>query len=921
MRYRLLGSLLVLGALGLGTVPAFPANYLQSARSAMQRGDLKTAEIELRNAVRSDPRNGEARYLLARVQLALGNPVAAEQQAKAAQARGYDPRAVIPVLGQSMLSQGHAAELLKTLKPTGKDKAADAEALVMRGAAHASLGQEDKAAASLAKAEQLDPANADAWLADARLALARRDVKGAQDKLAHALAANPHSVRARTLQAQLLAIDKNVPGAIKLLGETIADRPPAIPALLLRANLLVATGKFDAARADDDAVLKLLPGNVEALFLKAVLLHQAGKNQDADNLLDRLEPLFPRLPKGFFLQAAVKENLGQLEQAAASARHYVAAEPDDLNGAKLLAEIEFKLNRPDRAIPALAKLVADGRADAQTYDMLGRAYAATGQTAEASKDFEKAATLAPTNVGVRTQLASTMLQLGRPDAAVTDLEHALTLAPKQPQVGEALFLAALRTGDLDKATAALAKVRAAQGDTPVVRNLTGLLQLAKLDVAGATATFEGIVKQDPTFMPARINLARAQAMAGDKAAFEATLGDILKKTPASEPALTLLSNDLLATGRAPAAVALLEAAHKAAPKDIRLTLRLGDLLIRTGSAQKALDLVKQEAPTGAPGPALLGLQAAAELGLKQLPAARDTLTKLVALEPRALVARRELAALLIQKGDYASARDLIKTGISLFPNDYQLYVDYAMIDYKQSGLATALSTADALRTQNLTFVPLQALRGDLYLAAKQPDAALKAYEAANTTAPSLLLTTRIAAVLQQTGKVDQAMQVLKGWLAKHPDQLQVASVLSGMDIARKNYAEARVYLKQVLAKAPHDPASLNNLAWIDQKLGKLAEARSLAGQAYLLAPSPQTADTLGWILVSANEPAQAVVLLRQAHAGSTDPRIAYHYAVALNATGAKAEAVKLLHVAVASKVKYSEKPDAVTLLDKLTKGS
>ena len=921
MRNRLLGSLVVLGMLGLGTVPAFPASYLQNARTAMQRGDLKTAEIELRNAVRSDPRSGEARFLLARVQLALGNPAAAEQQAKAAEARGYDPRAVIPILGQAMLSQGHAEELLKTLHPQGKDKTADAEVMVARGAALASLGQQDKAAEAFAKAEELDPSASGAWLSDARLALARGDLAKAKDRLAHALAVDPHSVEARTLKAQMLAIDKDIPGALKLLGETITDRPPAIPARLLRANLLVATGQFDAARADDDAVLKLLPGNVEALFLKAVLLHQAGHDQDADNLLDQLQTLFPRLPKGYFLQAAVKEKLGQLEQAASLARRYVAAEPGDLNGAKLLAEIEFKLNRPDRAIEPLARVVASGRADAQTYDMLGRAYAATGQPEEAAKDFQKAATLAPGNVGVRTQLASTMLQLGKPDAAVADLEHALTLAPKQAQVGEALVLAALRTGDLDKADAALAKVRAAQGDTPVVRNLAGLLQLARLDLPGAKTTFEGILKQDPAFMPARINLARTQAMEGDKAGFEATLGDMLKKTPAAEPALTLLSNDLLSTGRAPEAVGLLEAAHKAEPKDIRLTLRLGDLLIRTGSPQKALDLVKQEAPTGAPGPALLGLRAAAELALKQPKPARETLTQLVSLEPRALAARRELAALLLQAGDAASARDLIKAGIALFPNDYQLYVDYAMIDFKQSGLQTALSTAQALLTQNMSFQPLRALRGDLYLAAKQPEEALKAYEAANASAPSLLLTSRIAAVLQQTGKLDQAAQVLKDWLAKHPDEVQVASVLSSMDIARKNYADARVYLKQVLAKAPHDPASLNNLAWIDQKLGDLTEARKLAEQAYLLAPSSQTADTLGWILVSAGDPAQAVVLLRQAHAGSTDPRIAYHYAVALNATGQKDEAVKLLHIAVASKVKYSEKAEAVTLLDKLTKGS
>src|SRR3954468_505032 len=110
----------------LAVVPAAHADDLADARKALQKGDLRTAHINLRNAVRSDPQNAEAHYWLAKVSLELGDPVAAESEVRAARDRGFDRRQTVPLLAQTLLSQQKAKELLAELQPDGKDAALEA---------------------------------------------------------------------------------------------------------------------------------------------------------------------------------------------------------------------------------------------------------------------------------------------------------------------------------------------------------------------------------------------------------------------------------------------------------------------------------------------------------------------------------------------------------------------------------------------------------------------------------------------------------------------------------------------------------------------------------------------------------------------------------------------------------------------------
>jgi putative PEP-CTERM system TPR-repeat lipoprotein len=921
MRYRSLGWIMM--GVWLGAFPiAAHADYLSTAKASLKKGDLKSAQIDLRNAVRDDPQNAEAHYWLGRVTFELGDPVASEREATAARDRGFDPHQAVPLLAQALLAQSKFDELLNTLKPEGKDPLLDASILVARGYAQVSLKRPEDAQKSFAEAEQVAPNAVEPLLADARLAVARADLAGAQAKIDRAIAAQPKSAEALLAKAQLLRLKNDVPGAIAVLDALVTDQPSIMQARLDRASLELSAGKNDAAKADIDTVLKGTPGNVQAIYLLAVMEAQSRNYKAADADLERISGYIGRIQRAFYLQAVVKEQLGQLEQAEEAARKYLGRAPNDLAAYKVLARIQFAKHRPDQVVDTLAKVAESGKSDAEAYDLLGRAYAATGRGAEAIQSFQKAETMAPNDVGVQTRLASVRMGMGDVDTAMGDLEHTLELAPKLPAVGEALFFAALATGDTAKAGDALAKIRTAQGETEIVGNLEGLFKLAQIDFPGAKTIFADLVQKYPDFTPAKINLARVDIMMGDRSAAEKILSDVLGKQATAEPAMSMMVSDYVQSNRLQDAIDLLERAHASDPNLTRVTVALGDLYIRSGTAQKALDLANAEKGANASSSDIMSLKAAAFLALGQKKDARAAYEEILKNDSNVIGARRQLVALLIEAGDFESARNVITAGIAASPRNYQLYQDFVMIDLKSTGMDAALATADRLQSQDRDFPGIKALKGDIYLAANRPADAVTAYTEANAASPSSLLVTRLASALLRSGKGDDASKLLLDWLVKHGDDMVATEQLAEINIATNKYDDAVKYLELLLKQKPHDPVALNNLAWVYQQQGNDAKAQVLARQAYVLSPSPQTADTLGWILTTGGNPQSGVALLRQASGdGASDPRILYHYAVALKDTGNKDEAKKQLETVVAAKSEFKEKVEAQKLLDDMAKGT
>lgn len=426
----------------------------------------------------------------------------------------------------------------------------------------------------------------------------------------------------------------------------------------------------------------------------------------------------------------------------------------------------------------------------------------------------------------------------------------------------------------------------------------------------------------PDFTPAKINLARVDIMTGDRSDAEKILTEVLAKQPTNDPALSMITSSYVQSKRLQDAIDLLQRAHAADPGLMRVTMALGDLYIRNGAPQKALDLAAAEKPDSANSTDIMSLKAAAYLALGQKKDARATYTEILKNDANVLGARRQLVALLIEAGDFESARNIITAGIATNPRNYQLYQDYVMIDLKSTGIDAAIATADRLQSQDHDFPAIRALKGDVYLAANRPADAVLAYTEANNATPSSLLVTRLAAALLRVGRPDDADKLLLDWISKHPTDLVAIEQISEIAIATGKFDEATTYLQLLLKQKPHNPVALNNLAWVYQQQGNDIKAQTLARQAYVLSPSPQTADTLGWILTTSGNAQSGVALLRQATGDNTsDPRIVYHYAVALKDLGNKNEAKKQLETVVENKTNFKEKVEAQKLLQDMAKGT
>ena len=152
-------GLLVLLALScfIGACSRDPASRLELAQQKVAENDYVTAIIELKNLLQSAPDNIEARLLLARVSLALGDPLAAEKELNKALDLGTEASAQTPLHYEIQLTLGNQAGILEALDlDGGTDGLSDTQAMEIRGLALLGLGSSIEAETLFRQALDID---------------------------------------------------------------------------------------------------------------------------------------------------------------------------------------------------------------------------------------------------------------------------------------------------------------------------------------------------------------------------------------------------------------------------------------------------------------------------------------------------------------------------------------------------------------------------------------------------------------------------------------------------------------------------------------------------------------------------------------------------------------------------------------------
>jgi putative PEP-CTERM system TPR-repeat lipoprotein len=917
-----------LGVLGAALL-AFPAGAsMERAQQAQARGDLRAAQIELRNAVRANPNSAEARAALAAASLALGDGDTAEKEARAALERGYDRVAGTRLVLRAYLVLRRHEQLLRDFPTITEPTAVAGQVNAARSVAELALGRRPEARAAAEEAVRLAPEAPETHLALAAVLAAAGDRAGAEAAVDAALVRDARSVEALLRKAQFQFGRGEFDPAATNLATLLGIEPGHQVARITRAEALLRLNRNDEARREVDAVLRGAPASPPALLLSAMLQARAENWRAADETLQRLGGRVADFPDGLLLLAVTKRAVGQAAQAEDAARRFVARRPEDPRGARLLAAIEIAAGRPADAIITLNNLVRRGGADAAALDMLGRLQASQGQPGAAVEALRRAAELAPDNAEIMTRLAAARLATGDVVGATEAAEESLRATPEQAGARAMLAVGALVSGDVAAAEAEFARLSPEARATIGGRFLEGSLQLARAERAAARATFEGLLRDQPGFHPARLGLARLAVAEGRTPDAITLLAEVLRAEPGNADAARQLAAITLARGPdAGAARSALEAAQTAAPAEIGLAAVTAQVLALAGDPARAAALLDtpalQARGRGAQMPMLL---AEARAAAGDLPGAEAASRAALAEEPRNVVARRQLALILAQRGDMGTAESVLREGRISQPGDPVLQGTLVGVVRAARGLDAALTLADDLARRSEARPASLSLRGDLLLAAGRGAEAAGAFAAAYREQPSGALAMRRAMALGAAGQADQAAQALSAWLEREPEDVQALSALAQFDLQAGRLAAATQRLDAVVQRRPGDAVALNNLAWTLQARGIEPErALALAERAFFLAPSAASADTLGWILVRAGTAERGVALLRQAVEASRgqsgpDPAMSYRLAFGLKALGRREEAIAALEPVLAGGAAFSERAEAERLLADLRRG-
>ena len=919
-RRPLFAALLLVTACGQTSFSA--EEHVAQAQQAYAEGDLRTAIIEIKNALQQDPSQAEARRLLGEYSLVMGNAAEAEAELVRAEELGADPDQLRLPLLRAWLMQGKNDQVISATAPEAlADSAQRPQALTLRGQALLTEGQTEEARATLQDALELEPTNADALLGMAWVEWLEKDIDATREALQAALESDPESNRAWELLGdlerdggQLEAAEAAYSKAVetsnrpftprfkraltRIFQQDYASAEQDLQALRQQSGQNPAVSyvsglitfyqqDYDNARTDFEEALAREPNYMPAMFYLGATQYALENWQQAESYLSRYTRQVPNSPEANRLLALTRLRDGDSERAERALNAVLETNPEDRASLALMSNLYLAQGRADEALHHLRKVIAMEPDSATTRAQLGLALVQEGQREEGFSELERALELAPGEGNVRLEVAMIMERL-----RANEYEQALTLIERLDQreeVSPALYynlkgLAYVAQGDTENAEAVFREGLDTVPDTKadLASNLTGILARdGRLDEARALAT--QYLEDYPEHLGLLSNLARLSMAADDTEQAEALLERAVAAHPEALQPRRGLAEIYLQTNRAEDAVSVLREGEEAHGDSVDWLRLMTLALLNSGDREAAVEplrRLREQQPDSADVPLLLG-RLLVDLG--QRDEGRAALENALQLRPDHLEARLIVVELLTQDGELERASEMLAPALEAAPDNPQVLARVGAIAYNQGRI----------------------------------EAALEAFQQAFAQAPdNRYLVAALAQTQSQLGDAEASLETLSNWLDERPEDQGMRLLLANQLLALQREDEAITAYRRLFESNPDNPLVLNNLAWLLRQTDT-DEALRLANLAVELAPNAGTIlDTRGSIEMEQGDYAAAVSSFEQAVELSPEvPSIRLNLAKALLAAGRDTEARDQLQTLIADAPESEAAAKAKTLLE------
>lgn len=850
-------------------------SYIADGQVLLEEKDYNKAIIQLKNAVKMAPKDTQARMLLGKAYLKLGNYISAEKELKKSVELGIEINKVAESLVQVMSKMNEFEDVYNFVDEVGYlNEEQYIHLLTFAGIT--AINQSDKAKATdyLKQALSLN-SNAP------YRALAEGYLKYINEKYTESLVVTqnlvtefPHVTEALLLQGNIQMELKNFTKASQAFASYIKNHPQENYVKLLEINSLIGAGDLEISETKIDQILKVLKGaplakqlKAQVAFLKKDYLTAIEFSEKAIN--SGLDYQFTRLIAGV---SAYK--LARYEVAYQHLNTYADNLSKDSDLRRLFAFLQLKLGYEQDALQSLEQFDVlselDGNLFAETAMQLARA----GDITKAKQLLSKANSIDDDNTV--NLLREGMLKLQSSDiSGIAALEAAIKNDETVNSAWLTIALAHLQNNDLAQALASAEEWQKASPEDGLA--LKGVIYFHANETEKAIDALKGALAINPNHMGAQMNLIRASMKSNNNKVAIKTAKNILKNDPDHIQSMVIIISLLRAENNFKEAKLFIQKHREAHPSLLAPKIALAIIHRHDNKAELAIELLNPEKnKLNSVGWKVLGNS---QLYARRFDDALNTFTQWKELEPNAPESWLKIIAILDLLNRHEEAYNTVKSAELIFVEHPQLLMLKLNFQIQLGFTSEANKTLSVLKKAQIDNPLLKRLEGELALALSDFDTAEELLFNYYEVSPSMESAELLAEVLKSKAQLKQAGDLLEREFQKSKKSFKGLFTLAKFFSSIKEYQKSNDYYLKVLEYRPDNIIALNNLASNMVKQHNYKVANEFAEKAFKIAPNiPAVLDTIGWIKVQLGEVKVGLDYLNKAYKlAPNSPEIKAHY--------------------------------------------
>ena len=877
-------------------------SHLVSAKNYMSAKKVNESIIELKNAIRLDTKNAEARFLLGKIYLELGDGLSAVKELERAKSLKSNDSQLIPLLARAYILTDSDLDVI-ALSDGATTLAKEEQSHYLAYKTLAALRSEDAELAQ--KSADLSTTLAEqslySMLAQAYIQLSKNNYDEASTLISRILEIDPKQVDTLMLQGQVATVVKDYKLASESYKAFLTLQPSSGIVQLLLADALLKAEEFEEAEGYADAILASVSTQPFANYIKAMARFEAKDFAQASKhaeqaLSANFNQLSLKLVAGasaFYLKNWEQSynhlsSLIKYLPATHQARRMLAVSQLELG---LVSEINATLGDFENNLDSTEQGKKADEASAEFLSSLSFKLLELGAVDEAKKLAIHSEKLSPDNAQQNARRGILKLMMNDP-SGMQDLKDAVKLNPELVEAELALAFAALQTGDIAQATEIATKWKVKYPKKAGGYNLMASIAIKQNAYEAAEQELKQSLTLEPDNIFALIEQLRIARQQKDDALSKQRADYLVTLYPENNKVLRqyfgIYQNEM--------ALAKLAAAYEldktVVAKGILYSEALVSLL-KVNEATNVLEALENEPKLPKRFWQLLVSIHKQEQDISKM---KTSLDKWLKASPYHLEPVILLTDFHASQRNYERALTVVKRGLVTHEDNVilQLVKMQLLLNSKQVLPAKELYKVLALKDINKALK--QGLLGRIFLLEANYVQAVPNLEQFYLTYPSRQNVVYLAGAYLGNNDKNKAVKLLEAYLEKQPNDDRVKTMLAGLYLGNDKDKAITAYV-EIVKNQPKNVVVNNNLAWLYLEQGQIDKALVHAKIAFELAPEiANVVDTYGKVLLATGDKKSALEHSIKASSLSKgkDIDIALNHAQALIANSLFNEAKTLL---------------------------